>query len=106
MKYPLHNYTIRVDNVSALTFDDMKPSKEDERIHVELNDTTLPGVTLDGSFNLTITACSDITCRESDPADLSKCNICIQARPSCFVCFRYAEKLGGVLAPMTLIKRI
>ena len=78
MKYPLHNYTIRVENMLAHTvFDDMKPSEEDERIHVELNDTNLPGVTLDSSFPLTVTACNDITCRKTDPADLSKCNFCI-----------------------------
>ena len=73
MDYPLRNYTIRVDNLLVRVFDDMKPSEEDERIHLELNDTSLSGVTLDSSFLLTITACNDITCRRSDPANLSKC---------------------------------
>ena len=79
MRYPLSNYSIKVDNASAHvihTFDDsMKPFETDGRVHLELNDTTLPGVTLDGSFNLTVSACNDITCRESNSITFSKYTI-------------------------------
>ena len=80
MRYPLSNYSIKVDNVSAHvihTFDDnsMKSFKKDGRVRLELNETTLPGVTLDGSFNLTVTACNNITCRESDTTAFSKYTI-------------------------------
>ena len=77
MKYPLSNYAIRVDNVLARVIhivDDnsMKPSEEDGRVRLQLNDTTLPGVTLDGSFALTISACNNITCRKSNITTFSK----------------------------------
>ena len=75
----MSNYTIRVNNTLARVihiFDDsMKPSKEDGRVYLQLNDTTLPGVTLDGSFALTVTACNDITCRESNSTTFSKYTI-------------------------------
>ena len=77
MKYPLSNYTIRVDNALARVIDDnnIKPFKKDGRVHLELNETTLPGVTLDGSFNLTVTGCNDITCRKSNNVTFSKYTI-------------------------------
>ena len=80
MRYPLSNYSIKVDNVSARVihiFDDnsMKSFKKDGRVRLELNETTLPGVTLDGSFNLTVTACNNITCKESDITAFSKYTI-------------------------------
>ena len=73
-RYPLSNYTVRVDEALALVFDDMEPSEEDGRIHLQLNDTNLPGVALDSSFDLSVTACSDISCRRYAPAKLSKYN--------------------------------
>ena len=77
MRYPLSNYSIKVDNVSACVihiFDD-NSIKKDGRVRLELNETTLPGVTLDGSFNLTVTACNNITCKESDITAFSKYTI-------------------------------
>ena len=76
MKYPLSYYNVTVNNyISVLVSDDTaRPSEDDGRIYLELSDTTLPEVTLDGSFNLAITACNDISCRTSNSIKLSKHN--------------------------------
>jgi hypothetical protein len=100
MKYPLSNYTIRVDNQSAHTiiFDDnnmiQKPSEEDGRVRVELNDTTLPGVTLDGSFALSVTACNDITCRKSNTTTFSEYHGVYGFPPSYHVPDSYIENVA------------
>ena len=49
-------------------------SYDDGNVLLKLVDDSLPaGVTIDDSFLLTVTACSDITCRTSKSVVFSKC---------------------------------
>ena len=76
MNVTLRNYTVFVNEAEGVSesADDLIPSSEDGRLRFEINGTSLPGVTLDGSYDLSIMACSHLACRLSSAVNFSEYN--------------------------------
>lgn len=81
MNVTLHNYTIRINKAVAHVVPASELMLSLNRL--ELTEETLPaGITLGGSFQLSVTACTDIACRTSDPVMLSKYIAILQSETS------------------------
>ena len=73
MNVTLQNYTVKINEV---TVENVSASEvmlfPDDTIRIKLAEEILSaGITLGGSFNLSITACTNIACRTSEPMILS-----------------------------------
>ena len=72
--FTLRYYSVRIREFVPYNVTPDSLLDDNGNILVNLTGDSLPaGVTFDDSFLLTVTACSDITCRTSEPVVFSKC---------------------------------
>ena len=72
--FPIEDYTININNSRGFTVPSSTLPPPGNTLTVKISDRDIPQLQRDMVYSLTVTACSNFTCKQSDSIPFCECN--------------------------------